>query len=112
MFELLERPCAAISWCCLGTFWLFPISFKLRDLLDIVGGSFLGFSLRLLPVSSQITCSFSFDRICPCWSICRLCYFLPTSCRRKIYFGAVNFIRTLGNLRVFGILMDRIPLFA
>merc|ERR1712129_680361 len=26
--------------------------------------------------------------------------------------GAVNFIRTLGNLRVFGILMDRIPLFA
>ena len=26
--------------------------------------------------------------------------------------GAVNFIRTLGNLRVFGILLDRIPLFA
>merc|ERR1712114_57596 len=26
--------------------------------------------------------------------------------------GAVNFIRTLGNLRVFGILIDRIPLFA
>lgn len=26
--------------------------------------------------------------------------------------GAVNFIRTLGNLRVFGMLLDRIPLFA
>merc|ERR1712240_986643 len=26
--------------------------------------------------------------------------------------GAVNFIRTLGNLRVFGILLDRVPLFA
>jgi len=26
--------------------------------------------------------------------------------------GAVNFIRTLGNLRTMGILMDRIPLFA
>merc|ERR1712108_132707 len=26
--------------------------------------------------------------------------------------GAVNFIRTLGNLRVFGILLDRIPLFS
>merc|ERR1712080_722900 len=26
--------------------------------------------------------------------------------------GAVNFISTLGNLRVFGILLDRIPLFA
>merc|ERR1719381_423045 len=26
--------------------------------------------------------------------------------------GAVNFIRTVGNLRVFGILLDRIPLFA
>ena len=26
--------------------------------------------------------------------------------------GAVNFIRTLGNLRVFGLLLDRIPLFA
>ena len=26
--------------------------------------------------------------------------------------GAVNFIRTLGNLRVFGIVLDRIPLFA
>merc|ERR1712131_581616 len=26
--------------------------------------------------------------------------------------GAVNFIRTLGNLRVFGILLDRIPFFA
>merc|ERR1712012_1255417 len=26
--------------------------------------------------------------------------------------GAVNFIRTLGNLRVFGILIDRMPLFA
>lgn len=26
--------------------------------------------------------------------------------------GAVNFIRTLGNLRVFGILLDRMPLFA
>jgi cytochrome c oxidase subunit 1 len=26
--------------------------------------------------------------------------------------GAVNFIRTLGNLRSFGILLDRIPLFA
>merc|ERR1712200_316704 len=26
--------------------------------------------------------------------------------------GAVNFIRTLGNLRVFGIILDRIPLFA
>merc|ERR1711955_92970 len=26
--------------------------------------------------------------------------------------GAVNFIRTLGNLRVFGILIDLIPLFA
>lgn len=26
--------------------------------------------------------------------------------------GAVNFIRTLGNLRVFGIFLDRIPLFA
>merc|ERR1711876_9752 len=25
--------------------------------------------------------------------------------------GAVNFIRTLGNLRVFGILLDRIPIF-
>merc|ERR1712062_742204 len=26
--------------------------------------------------------------------------------------GVVNFIRTLGNLRVFGMLLDRIPLFA
>jgi len=26
--------------------------------------------------------------------------------------GAVNFISTLGNLRVFGILLDRVPLFA
>ena len=26
--------------------------------------------------------------------------------------GAVNFIRTLGNLRVFGIVLDRMPLFA
>jgi cytochrome c oxidase subunit 1 len=26
--------------------------------------------------------------------------------------GAVNFIRTLGNLRAFGIILDRIPLFA
>lgn len=26
--------------------------------------------------------------------------------------GAVNFIRTLGNLRIFGILLDRMPLFA
>merc|ERR1712055_1067210 len=26
--------------------------------------------------------------------------------------GAVNFLRTLGNLRIFGILIDRIPLFA
>lgn len=26
--------------------------------------------------------------------------------------GAVNFISTLGNLRVFGILLDQIPLFA
>lgn len=26
--------------------------------------------------------------------------------------GAVNFIRTLGNLRVYGMLLDRIPLFA
>jgi len=26
--------------------------------------------------------------------------------------GAVNFIRTLGNLRTFGIILDRIPLFA
>merc|ERR1712147_99614 len=26
--------------------------------------------------------------------------------------GAINFIRTLGNLRVFGIFLDRIPLFA
>merc|ERR1712079_353219 len=26
--------------------------------------------------------------------------------------GAVNFIRTLGNLRVFGIILDRLPLFA
>jgi heme/copper-type cytochrome/quinol oxidase subunit 1 len=26
--------------------------------------------------------------------------------------GAVNFIRTLGNLRTFGLLLDRIPLFA
>lgn len=26
--------------------------------------------------------------------------------------GAVNFIRTLGNLRVFGIFLDRMPLFA
>lgn len=26
--------------------------------------------------------------------------------------GAVNFIRTLGNLRSFGMLLDRIPLFA
>merc|ERR1712243_174100 len=26
--------------------------------------------------------------------------------------GAVNFIRTLGNLRVFGMLLDRVPLFA
>lgn len=25
--------------------------------------------------------------------------------------GAVNFIRTLGNLRIFGILLDRMPLF-
>lgn len=26
--------------------------------------------------------------------------------------GAVNFIRTLGNLRTYGLLMERIPLFA
>ncbi len=26
--------------------------------------------------------------------------------------GAVNFIRTLGNLRAFGIILDRVPLFA
>jgi heme/copper-type cytochrome/quinol oxidase subunit 1 len=26
--------------------------------------------------------------------------------------GAVNFIRTLGNLRAFGMILDRIPLFA
>merc|ERR1719184_471379 len=46
------------------------------------------------------------EKYCPCWRFSRLCYFFFTSCRCEIYLGAVNFIRTLGNLRVFGILID------
>merc|ERR1712116_72276 len=48
----------------------------------------------------------------PCGRVCRLCNFFSTLSRFRSILGAVNFISTLGNLRVFGILLDRIPLFA
>merc|ERR1719419_1039452 len=54
----------------------------------------------------------SFYKYCTCGKFSRFCNFFITFSRCKFFLGAVNFISTLGNLRVFGILLDRIPLFA
>lgn len=54
---------------------------------------------RVDSLSSTIKKYYAYKRFC--W----LCYF-------SLHLAGVNFISTLGNLRVFGILLDQIPLFA
>merc|ERR1712107_116886 len=62
---------------------------------------------------NRLNCIPSFvQKYCSCWEFSRLRYFFSTFSGVRSILGAVNFIRTLGNLRVFGIILDRIPLFA
>merc|ERR1711971_1429764 len=76
--------------------WLVPL---------ILGAADMAFP-RMNSLSS------SFWKCCPRRRFSRFCNFLFTSCRCKFYFRSSKFYSTLGNLRVFGILLDRIPLFA